>query len=172
MKLDEDTVGKALRRLGLTRKKATEQTRPDVVAKRDDFLGQAARIEPGQAHFIDEAGTHVAMTRDLGRVPRGERVVDHVPRNRGTVCANSKRPPSSGAILPPGTASLDDYRLELPLGAPGILDHIRYRCPLLRSRSARCPLPAAPCPSPLPVLSAPGARSAGHHRPWPGLRGS
>ena len=56
-----------------------------MVAKRDDFVGQAARIEPGQAHFIDEAGTHVAMTRDLGRVPRGERVVDHVPRNRGTV---------------------------------------------------------------------------------------
>ena len=65
--------------------KATEQTRPDVVAKRDDFVGQAAKIEPGRAHFIDEAGTHVAMTRDFGRAPRGERVVDHVPRNRGAV---------------------------------------------------------------------------------------
>ena len=89
VKLDEDTVGKALRRLGLTRKKKTlkaaEQTRPDVVAKRDDFVGQAAKIEPGRAHFIDEAGTHVAMTRDFGRAPRGERVVDHVPRNRGAV---------------------------------------------------------------------------------------
>lgn len=65
--------------------KATEQTRPDVVAKRDDFVGSAAKIEPGRAHFIDEAGTHIAMTRDFGRGPRGERVVDHVPRNRGTV---------------------------------------------------------------------------------------
>ena len=35
--------------------------------------------------FIDEAGATIAMTRTHGRSPRGERVRDIVPRNRGTV---------------------------------------------------------------------------------------
>jgi transposase len=35
--------------------------------------------------FIDEAGSHVAMTPDFARAPKGQRVVDIVPRNRGTV---------------------------------------------------------------------------------------
>lgn len=35
--------------------------------------------------FLDEAGSHIAMTRDYGRAPRGERVHGSVPRNRGEV---------------------------------------------------------------------------------------
>jgi transposase len=35
--------------------------------------------------FIDESGTHVSMTRTHGWAPRGQRLVEHVPRNRGTV---------------------------------------------------------------------------------------
>ena len=33
--------------------------------------------------FIDESGINLAMTRLFGRAPRGERVVDTVPRNYG-----------------------------------------------------------------------------------------
>lgn len=33
--------------------------------------------------FIDESGVNLAMTRLFGRAPRGERVVDAVPRNSG-----------------------------------------------------------------------------------------
>lgn len=53
--------------------------------KRQEFVGRAAAIGAARAHFIDEAGTHIAMTRDFARGPCGERVVDHVPRCRGTV---------------------------------------------------------------------------------------
>ena len=35
--------------------------------------------------FIDEAGSHIAMTRDYARAPRGERAFASVPRNAGTV---------------------------------------------------------------------------------------
>jgi len=35
--------------------------------------------------FLDEAGSHIAMTRDYGRAPCGERVLGSVPRNRGEV---------------------------------------------------------------------------------------
>lgn len=35
--------------------------------------------------FIDEAGSHVAMTPEYGWAPRGERVHDAVPRNRGAI---------------------------------------------------------------------------------------
>lgn len=33
--------------------------------------------------FIDESGVNLAMTRLYGRAPRGERVLDAVPRNHG-----------------------------------------------------------------------------------------
>jgi transposase len=35
--------------------------------------------------FIDEAGSHIAMTRDYARAPRGERALGSVPRNAGTI---------------------------------------------------------------------------------------
>lgn len=56
-----------------------------MISKREAFMATAAGIDPARAHFVDEAGTHIAMTRDFGRAERGERVVEHVPRNRGTV---------------------------------------------------------------------------------------
>ena len=33
--------------------------------------------------FVDESGVNLAMTRRYGRAPRGQRVTDHVPGNRG-----------------------------------------------------------------------------------------
>lgn len=35
--------------------------------------------------FIDETGSTIAMTRTYGRSPRGQRLEDRVPRNRGDV---------------------------------------------------------------------------------------
>lgn len=34
--------------------------------------------------FLDESGSHVGMTPSQGYAPRGERVVDHAPKSRGT----------------------------------------------------------------------------------------
>lgn len=33
--------------------------------------------------FVDESGVNLAMTRLYGRAPRGQRVVDDVPKNYG-----------------------------------------------------------------------------------------
>ena len=40
-------------------------------------------IEPHRLRFIDEAGVNLALTRLYGRAPKGERVVERVPRNYG-----------------------------------------------------------------------------------------
>jgi transposase len=44
-----------------------------------------AGIDPARLVFVDECGTHTAMTRRRARAPRGERARGAVPRNRGPV---------------------------------------------------------------------------------------
>ncbi len=39
--------------------------------------------DPAALVFVDESGTHLAMTPRYGRAPRGERVVGTAPRNHG-----------------------------------------------------------------------------------------
>lgn len=41
--------------------------------------------DPNKLVFVDEAGTRIDMTRTHGRAPKGLRVVEAVPRNRGRV---------------------------------------------------------------------------------------
>lgn len=43
----------------------------------------AGRLDPNKLVFIDEAGTHTAMTRGYARAPKGQRAYGNVPRNRG-----------------------------------------------------------------------------------------
>jgi hypothetical protein len=61
------------------------RTARDVVERRADFAKEVAVIPPKQLIFVDESGSHIGMTRDRARAPRGERVTARVPRNRGTV---------------------------------------------------------------------------------------
>ena len=60
------TVWRALRRMGLTRKKksphADEQGRPDVRTKRRGFRRKVKRIEPRRLIFVDETEVTTAMT--------------------------------------------------------------------------------------------------------------
>jgi transposase len=42
-----------------------------------------ATVDRRKLIFTDETGFHLALTRCFGRAPRGERVVGHVPFNRG-----------------------------------------------------------------------------------------
>jgi transposase len=78
------TIHRALQRCGLTVKKkvlhAAEHGRPDVKHKRACWRGRAAGIDPSRFVFLDEMGTHTAMTRLYGRAPRGERCVGRVPQ--------------------------------------------------------------------------------------------
>jgi len=55
------------------------------VARRAEFEAQAQAHEPRRLIFLDEAGSHVGLTRTHARGPRGHRVRDRVPRNRGRV---------------------------------------------------------------------------------------
>ena len=59
-----------------------------VAAERDDeererFRAAMAAVDPARLVFVDEAGTHIALTRRHARAPRGERARGVVPRNRG-----------------------------------------------------------------------------------------
>jgi transposase len=42
-----------------------------------------ATLDPTRLVFVDESGTHTAMTRLRARAPRGERARGRVPRNHG-----------------------------------------------------------------------------------------
>ena len=54
-------------------------------AERARFRAATAAVDPARLVFVDEAGTHTAMTRRRARAPRGRRAYGSVPRNRGRV---------------------------------------------------------------------------------------
>jgi transposase len=47
------------------------------------FLLMIPLLDPSRLIFLDESGSHIAMTRAYARAPRGERAQGWVPRNRG-----------------------------------------------------------------------------------------
>jgi transposase len=79
------TLWRALRRLGLTRKKKTlhadERGRPEVREKRRSFRREVKRIEPRRLIFVDETGVTTAMTPAYAWAPRGERADASAPRS-------------------------------------------------------------------------------------------
>jgi transposase len=52
-------------------------------AKRAAWRADAAGLDPATLVFLDESGTHVAMTPRYARAPRGQRAYGRVPHNRG-----------------------------------------------------------------------------------------
>ena len=79
------TLWRALRRLGLTRKKKTlhadERGRPEVQKRRRSFRREVKRIEPERLVFVDETGVTTAMTPAYAWAPRGERADASAPRS-------------------------------------------------------------------------------------------
>lgn len=77
------TISRALKRLGLPRKKkvphAREQERPDVQRRRREFREGLAGVDPKRLVFVDESGVNTAMTRTHGRAPVGRRVYTDAP---------------------------------------------------------------------------------------------
>jgi len=60
-----------------------------TAAERDEevravWRAEAAALDPADLIFLDETGTHTAMTRLRARAPRGERAVGAAPRNHGS----------------------------------------------------------------------------------------
>jgi transposase len=56
-----------------------------VIASRERFALEVANVPLHRLVFLDETGSHIAMTRTHARAPVGERAVGRVPRNRGAV---------------------------------------------------------------------------------------
>src|SRR3954466_10864533 len=77
------TISRALRKLGLPRKKkiprSREQERPDVQERRQEFCAELAGVDPRRLVFVDESGANTAMTRTHGRAPVGQRVYTNTP---------------------------------------------------------------------------------------------
>ena len=88
-KVSRQTIGRAVAKLGLTRKKKTkkaaEQQRPDVEAKRAEHRAVAPSIDAWLLVFLDEAGMRLGETRSHGRSKPGQRIVEYVPRKRWEV---------------------------------------------------------------------------------------
>ena len=105
------TLWRALRRLGLTRKKKTlradEQSRVDVQKKRRWFRRQVKQIEPRRLIFVDETGVTTRMTPSYTWSPRGER-------------ANASAPRSWESVTVIAALGLDGVRA--PLMVPGSTD--------------------------------------------------
>jgi transposase len=51
--------------------------------KRAWYWRRVKAIAPSRLRFIDESGVNLALTRLYGRAPKGERLVERVPRNYG-----------------------------------------------------------------------------------------
>lgn len=47
------------------------------------WRAEVAALDPARLVFVDESGTHTALTRRRARAPRGERAIGRAPRNHG-----------------------------------------------------------------------------------------
>jgi hypothetical protein len=59
--------------------RASEQDRPDVVARRRIWQAAQRFVDPDKLVFIDETGASTKMTRLYGRAPRGRRLFAKAP---------------------------------------------------------------------------------------------
>lgn len=64
---------------------ASERCKEGVEAQRKAFVEGIQACDPERLIFLDESGSHVAMTRSHAWAPKGQRAPGIVPRNRGTV---------------------------------------------------------------------------------------
>ena len=81
--LSEATMWRAMRRLGWTQKKKTLAASERDEEARAAWREAIARRHPADFVFVDESGTHTALTRRSGWVPHDRRATGSVPRNHG-----------------------------------------------------------------------------------------
>ena len=70
---------------GLDAKKKTIRASEQQEAERVAWRKQAADLPSQDLVFVDETGSHIAMTPLYAYAPRGERAVGKVPRNYGAI---------------------------------------------------------------------------------------
>ncbi|WP_264598407.1 IS630 family transposase [Rhodoblastus acidophilus] len=83
VKASRSTLWTFLDRCGLTFKKktahASEQSRPDILKRREDWLEGQLDLDPQRLVFIDETWASTNMARTRGRAPKGERLRASIP---------------------------------------------------------------------------------------------
>ena len=81
-KVSRQAIGRAVAKLGLTRKKKTkpaeEQKRPDVQQKRAAHVASAPSLDVANVHALDESGVRVGETRSHGLSKPGQRIEEAV----------------------------------------------------------------------------------------------
>jgi len=68
---------------GITKEKKTLAASEQDPEARAAWWQEVIMLDPEKLVFVDEAGTHTAMTRTHARAPKGQRAYGSVPRNRG-----------------------------------------------------------------------------------------
>lgn len=85
--LSRSAMVRALQRAGLSVKRtsfrASEQFRPDVMRRREEFFAEVSEIDPEHLIFLDESGSNIAMAPLYARAPVGQRAVGRRPLHRG-----------------------------------------------------------------------------------------
>lgn len=85
IKVSSSTISRELHGFGLTRKKksgiARERCTREVEAEREAFVEQMQSTDPERLVFVDEAGTHIDMTRSYAWAPKGQRAWGISTRN-------------------------------------------------------------------------------------------
>jgi len=82
MKVSPATISRAICHLGWTRKKKTLSASERDEEARAAWRKQAETLDAQQLVFLDECGSHIALTPLYARAPKGLRAYGSVPRNR------------------------------------------------------------------------------------------
>ncbi len=92
---------------------AAEQKREDIADERRRWKQAIADVHPSRLVFLDESGAKTNMTRQYGRAPRGQRVIEYAPA--GHWCTTTM------------LGALRWDRFEAPLVIEGAMDSVVFR---------------------------------------------
>ena len=110
------TMSRAITRLGWTRKKKTLEASERDETARATWRKQARQHMNQQWVFVDECGSHIALTPLYARAPRGRRAVGRVPRNYGaniTLIASLSLQGMGEALILEGAADASAFELYI-----------------------------------------------------------
>ena len=143
------TMRRFFARREITRKKtahATEQDRPDILKRREEWFDGQLDLDPEQLIFIDETWASTNMARRYGRAPRGERLRAGVPHGHWKTTTFVASLSRTGMMIAPwvldGPMNGDAFttyvtRVRVPELAPGnvvIMDNLSiHKAPAVRA---------------------------------------
>lgn len=135
LKVSTASISRTRMALGWSRKKKTIRASEQNEASRAAWREQAQHLLSQQLVFVDESGSHIAMTPLYAYAPRGQRAIGKVPRNYGatmTLIASLSMQGMGEALLLDGAADVKAFEtyieqllaLSLHPGQIVILDNL------------------------------------------------